>query len=174
MTRRIEARALAYALTPLCVLLVAGCVGYRLGTSLPPGIRTVHVSVFENKTAEPAIEFDTTQATVREFQREGTLRVAAADEADLLVAVTLLDYSLQPLGYRKDRATTANEYRITLTASLTLTERKTGRLMYAGQTVIGDTTFTVESDLAEAKRAALPLAARHLAHQLVKRVVEYW
>lgn len=162
------------AITVAAAAWLVGCVGYQLGTSLPPNVRTIHVPVFQNKTEEPNIEFDTTQAAVREFQRDGTLSLAAAEEADLVLTMVLTDYELQPLRYREDRATTANEYRMTLTALMTVTYQTTGETMYKDCPVTGECTFTTEADLTEAKTEALPTAARDLAHQTVKRIVEYW
>ena len=44
-------------LTVLC-----GCVGYRLGSTLPPGIRTIYVPTFKNESGEPQVESETSRA----------------------------------------------------------------------------------------------------------------
>ena len=157
----------------LILALFGGCVGYRLGTMLPPGIETVHVPTFVNESGEPELEGRTTSETVREFQRDGTLRIAGADEADAVLRVTLAGYKLEPLRYRRDRAKTAREYRLTLTADLAIEKTASGKVILEKR-VRGESTFEFDGDLSSAKRTALPNAARDLAHDIVESVVEYW
>ena len=55
MKRMRQAMVLLIALVPL----LGGCLGYRLGTTLPPGIRSLHVPTFVNLTGEPGLESET-------------------------------------------------------------------------------------------------------------------
>ena len=61
------------------ISLLCGCAGYRLGTLLPPEIKTIHVPTFVNKTREPALEAETTGAAISEFQKDGTLRITDSE-----------------------------------------------------------------------------------------------
>jgi hypothetical protein len=153
---------------------VHGCLGYRLGTTLPEGIRSIHVPTFVNECGEPDLEFTVTQATIREFRRDGSLKIAAAEEADAILEATLKSFELKPLRYSSDNATEANEYRLTLTVSIALKEKGTGRTLTENTELQGDSTFELEGDIALAKTAALPAAARDLAHDIVESVVEAW
>jgi hypothetical protein len=151
----------------------AGCAGYRLGSTLPPGLRSVHVPVFVNRTAEPQLENDATQAAMAEFQKDGTLRVAPAAEADAVLEVELTAFGLEPLRYDRDRAKTAVEYRARISARLVFKENRTGEVLMS-KTVEGESTFVPTGDLSTAKRTAIPAAAADLAHDIVEAVVEYW
>jgi hypothetical protein len=151
----------------------AGCLGYRVGSSLPPGIRSVHIPAFVNRTAEPQLDGETTRAAIQEFQKDGTLRVAEAADADATLIVELVSYGLEPLRYEPDRARTTSEYRLRIGARLTFQRRGVVKPMIE-RVVAGETTFQPAGDLAFAKAAALPAAARDLAHQIVKNVVEFW
>ena len=153
---------------------LSGCAGYRLGNSLPPGIHSVCINPFANKTKEAGIESTATQKAVQEFQRDGTLKVATAAEADLILDVTLVEYVLEPIRYTGTDATKANEYRLTLRADLVLKNQKTGKTMLDKVRVSGESTFTAESDVAQAKQNALPNTSADLAHNIVEQVVEYW
>ncbi|MFC1498079.1 LPS assembly lipoprotein LptE [Verrucomicrobiota bacterium] len=162
----------------LCTLLVFvvtlnGCVGYRLGSTLPSYIKTIHVPTFINKCNEPMLETETTQAAVREFQKDGTLRVTGAVEADLLLSVTLVDYDLRSLRFGKNQAKATKEYRLKITAEINCKDRLTGKVMIRKQ-VQGEATFEPSGDLSSAKRSALPEAARDLAHDIVENIVEAW
>jgi hypothetical protein len=152
---------------------LAGCAGYRLGTTLPPDVRSVHVPTFVNRTGEPLVEAETTRATVQELQRDGTLKVRSADEADVVLAATVVDFYLEPLRYEKDASRTVREYRLRLTADIVLKSRRTGDELFAGR-VQGESTFEPGGDLSSAKRQALPAAARDLAHDIVESIVEFW
>lgn len=154
-------------------LCLSGCVGYRLGSTLPPDLRTLHVPPFANKCGEPLIEIETTQATIQDFQKDGTLRIVDADRADAILEVALVKYVLEPLRYEKDRSKTTKEYRLQITADVTLTRAGTNKILTRSQ-ALGETTFLPGSDLTSAKRAALPAAAVDLAHHIVQSVVEYW
>jgi hypothetical protein len=164
---------LGAAVTAL-VLATGGCVGYRLGSMLPPDIKTVYVTTFVNRTSEPQLEARTTGATIAEFQKDATLKVVSGlAAADTRLDVTLLRFSEQPLRYQSDRPKTADEYRITIKAEIVFRRVSTGVVLVKKQ-VEGDATFVVRGDLTSSKRAAIPEAARDLAHDIVESVVESW
>ena len=166
-------RVLLCACSVTVVLLVAGCAGYTLGTSLPANIRTVHVPLFVNRSGEPDIEGEVTTAVIQEFQREGTLSVVGKEEADSVLVVRLVDYSLKPLRYSEDNVMETREYRLTLTARMILKGRETDGVIVRGH-VSGETTFEAPGDLGVAKRSALPDVSADLARHIVERVVEAW
>ena len=157
------------------LFLNAGCtaLGYRVGSSLPPGIEVVHVPAFKNRTAEPRLELGATQATIAQIQRDGTLTIGDMDKADVVLDVVLTDFSLTPLRYERDTATTASEYRMTIMADVKLVRRGDKVVMARGR-VKGEADFEPTGDLSTAKRDTLPQAERDLAHQIVKSVVEFW
>lgn len=153
----------------------AGCVGYRLGSMLPPDVRTVYVESFINRTEEPLIEVEVTRAAINEIQRDGSLRVArSAEDADAILRVTLAEYTLTPLAFRADRPTATDEYRLTLGAAVLLTRHTTGEVIVEAPKVTGETTFLLSGDLTSAKKGALPAAASDLGRRIVASLVEAW
>ena len=161
------------SVTVIALLLPAGCAGYRIGSTLPPGINVIHIPTFINNTSEPRLEIETTQAAIREIQRDGTLSISDLDKSDIVLHATLVDFKLEPLRYESDRSTTTREYRLTITADLTVTQRLTQEVL-TRNTVQGETDFIPTGDLSSAKREALPAAAKDLAHDIVESIVEYW
>lgn len=156
-------------------LLNVGCtaLGYRVGTTLPPGIEVVHIPSFENKSGEPRLELGATQATIAQIQRDGTLTVGDLAKSDVILEVVLTEFSLTPLRYDSDTATTTSEYRMTIRADVKLVHR-TSQKVLTSNSVKGEADFVPTSDLSTAKRDALPAAESDLAHQIVKSVVEFW
>lgn len=176
MNRRFYHRTLAcMAAVAVAGIITQGCagLGYRLGSTLPEDIKTIHVPTFINDTDEPRLETETTQAAIREFRRDGTLRVVPAGQADTLLTVRLTGLDLKPVRYDEDRVKTTSEYRMNIEA-LVRFERAEGGEVLLERRLYGDTTFEPRGDLASAKRAAIPDAARDLAHDIVESFVEYW
>lgn len=155
-------------------LLTSGCAGYRLGSMLPADIKTVYVPTFVNKTREPLIEVQTTQKAIQEFQRDGSLKVASRETADAILEVTILDYDTVPVRYDSDRRSTAETYRLWLTAQVVMKRTKDGTVIAENARIRGQTVFEVFGDLTSSKTRALPLAAEDLAHNIVETVVEVW
>lgn len=157
----------------LC-LLACGCTGYKLGNTLPPGLSAITIPVFINETKEPGLETRVTAATIQEFQKDGSLKVVQKEQANCILEVRVKKSELEPLRYRRDQATTANEYRLTLSADVVLRKLPGNEILVNSQGVIGFTTFTALTDLPSARRAALPKASADLGQRIVKCVVEYW
>ena len=155
------------------VLVTSGCAGYRLGATLPPGIKSVHVPAFINHSGESQLDTEATRAATQEFQRDGNLRLASADKADAVLRVSLTRFTLEPLRYDRNDTKRAREYRIRITADLALEKGGPGQTVLK-QTVQGEATFDFTGDLSSAKMRAMPAACRDLAHHIVSAVVEYW
>lgn len=156
------------------ILNLSGCVGYQLGSMLPDDIRTVCIPTFVNETDEPNIEIETTQATIREFQQDGSLQVVACEEADAILEVVLKEYELEPISYEKNRETTAEEYRIWIKASYVFRKQAGDVVVSEAPNIRGQSTVDFTGDLSLMKRTELPATARDLAHEIVERVVETW
>jgi hypothetical protein len=166
-------KLLASAIVLACALL-PGCAGYRLGSMLPPDIKLVHVPTFINKTSEPQLEIATTRFALQEFQKDGSLKLSSAEEADAILEVKLTDYKLAPLQYDSNRPTAALEYRITLYASIVLTRKRDGKVIAENPRCFGEGAFPVVGDLSSSKLTGLPIAAKDLAHDIVQKVTEVW
>jgi hypothetical protein len=166
-----------FSVVAVCMLMTAlimsGCSGYRLGSSLPPGIKSVYVPAFKNTSGEPQIDTAATQAALQEFQRDGTLEVADASFADTVLNVTITKFSLEAVRFEADSRKTAKEYRLRLDAEFVFSKSATGEVLQKRK-VFGETLFEAAGDLPSAKRAAIPDASRDLAHQIVTTVVEFW
>jgi hypothetical protein len=158
----------------LLPFLLGGCAGYQYGTSLPNNYKSICVKTFVNKTGEPNLEFPATTAALREFQADGSLTVSDASSADLILEIVLSDAQFDAVRFAKKRTETGNEYRMTVEAILTLTDRKTGAVLIQQRKVQGDSTFASVGDSQQARLNAQPRVCQDLAHQIVKNVVEFW
>lgn len=152
---------------------IPGCLGYKLGSSLPGDIQTIYVATFINGCNEPLIEVEATNATIAEFQKDGTLRIARTGHADVILECTLNNITLAPIRFDRSDKTEPNEWRLTLGASFVL--KRTGTFEIIGKdAVTGETTFSYGGSFVTAKKSAIPEASADLAKRIVEKVVEIW
>jgi len=157
----------------LAMFFFTGCAGYRLGSTLPPDIKTIYVPLFANKSREPLVENQATAATIAELQKDGTLKVVNAEKADVILECTVIAISLNPLQYSRTDVTKPNEYRLTISASFTLKSVRDKEVL-CDASVIGESTFPFYGNLTSAKQSAMPRAAEDLAKRIVEKAIEAW
>jgi len=163
----------AWSLWPLLAGLATGCAGYRLGPTdgQPAGARSIEVHPFVNQTVEPRLSEAVTAALRREFQRDGTFRLATREAGDLVVSGVITRFERRELSFLPDDILTVQDYRVDLTAHVTVRERASQRVLL-DQPVQGQTLLRVGTDLSSAERQALPLLAHDLARHVVALVAD--
>lgn len=149
----------------LLVALLAGGCGYSLRPSLPPGIRTVHIPVLENRTLEPGIESFVTQALTQALVTSGLARIAtSAQTADGILEGQIVEYSLASLAF--DRTANVTQYRLQIGLSLTLRDRSKNQVIWrqeriterADFPVTGQVTATIAREEDAVRRAAVDVS----------------
>jgi outer membrane lipopolysaccharide assembly protein LptE/RlpB len=154
-------------------LLLSGCAGYRVGSTLDPAIKTVSLSIV-NQTDEPSIEVAVMKALRAELQMDGRLVVRSKETADVALTVTLNTFSLEALAYGYNEGSLAREYRMTIAASAVLADGETREVILESPVVRGETEFPYNADLTSSKRGSMPDAASDLARKVVSTVVTAW
>ena len=165
----------AFALL-LPTFLLAGCAGYKLGPATPGYLRDVHsiaVPTFANSTLTPRIEVLVTSTVIKQFQQDGTFRIASADTADATLKAEIVGVGRSPARSVRGNVLSTTEFNLTLTVKYTLLGRD-GKVLGSPGAVAGNTSFFVGSDINTDERQALPLAAEELARHLVSQLSEGW
>ena len=162
-----------FLLFPVLALILSGCAGYHVGSTLDKSIKTVSLTIV-NKTDEPSIEVAVMKALRAELQMDGRLEVRSQNEADVVLSVTLKKFDLHALAFQRKQGSLAREYRMTMTASAVLSDAETGKVILENPVVLGESDFPYGADLTSAKRSALPDAAGDLARKVVSTVVTAW
>lgn len=123
--RRLFAAAAAASILSACGYAL---VGTGKGT-LPQDVQTVWVPAFINDTPVVGLEQRFTSAVLRELSARGRLKPAPnLEAADALLAGRVTGYSLQPVRFGADGR--ALEYQVLITARITLTDRKSGTVLF--------------------------------------------
>jgi hypothetical protein len=160
-------------LLPVLALILSGCAGYRVGSSLPESIQSVSIAV-ENKTDEPSVEVQVMKSLRAELQMDGRLDVRPQSDADAILTVTLNRYQLTPVAFDHKQGSLAREYRVTLSARAVLSDAATGEVILETPMVLGEEDFDYAGDLTSAKMRALPAAADDMARKVISTVVTAW
>jgi hypothetical protein len=153
--------------------LFAGCAGYHLGpvNGAVAGEKSVEIFPFNNQTLQPRLGDAVTQALRERLQTDGTYHLATHGDANVVVTGVITGYHRFGMSYLNTDATTAQSYRINITAHVVAREPADGKLLL-DKDVTGYTLVTVGTDLASAERQVQPLLAEDLAQNIAELITE--
>jgi hypothetical protein len=159
----------------ICVtaFLSAGCAGYHLGpvNGAVAGEKSVEIVPFNNQTLQPRLGDAVTQALRERMQTDGTYRLATRDPGDIVVTGVIASYRREGVSFLRTDVTTAENYRVELTAHVTARDRATGKVLF-DKNVKGYTLVQVGTDLADSERQSTPLLAEDLARNITELLTE--
>ncbi|MBM4311478.1 MAG: hypothetical protein FJ119_11115 [Deltaproteobacteria bacterium] len=123
--------ARSYVLSAVLVCICLSGCGYRLARFDNPeldGITTIAIPYFQNKSFEPGIDAIFTHAFVNQFVETKRLQVVGDGEADAVLRGVIKRVDDDSLALTRDRR--ALEWRVWVTISVVVEERKTGRVLW--------------------------------------------
>lgn len=160
----------------LCSLLIlSSCCYHMAGTGghLTPGMKSVFIPVFENKTMEPIVEEELTPAVIREFLHDGRIEVVDRSRADMVLEGSVVSYKETPVSF--DASQNVREYRITVTTHLILL--KNNSLSLWEKDITSTAEYAVDSNVMKTrveKLKALREIARNLSEEVADRMLLGW
>ncbi len=158
-------------ITLLCFLLPIGC-GYQMvgkETHVPPGLNSLAIPTFKNRTFEPGIEVPFTQAFLREFIQDRRVNVVSRAEADSVLEGVIKHFYIYSVSY--DKSGLVIEYQTDVILDLTL-KKRTGEVIWEEKGFSESRWFRASSDVLsnEAnKAAALQQIGRFVAERIRNR-----
>ncbi len=164
------------ALLALISVVLSGCAGYRIGPVQPTimeGVTTIGVPTFVNDTLEPRIEVLITSTVIKQFQQDGTYRIASDEDSDVVLLGTIKDITRRRARSVRGNVAATREFELTLEIEYSVIDRVTGKLLFR-QSADGRTTFFVGGDVQQDERQALGLASEEAAVQIVSQLSEGW
>jgi outer membrane lipopolysaccharide assembly protein LptE/RlpB len=99
-------------------------------THLPPGLTSIAVPTFSNRTLEPGIEISFTQGFLREFINDRRVKVVTRGEADSILDGVIKSFDIYSVAY--DKSGIALEYQTTVVIDLTL-KKQSGEILWQEQ-----------------------------------------
>lgn len=146
--------------------------GYRFagGGSLPAGITSISVKMFENRTAETGVENIITNDLIYEFTRHEQVVVAGSDKADAILTGVVQSISERTISHRGEY--TSNERRVVLNMDLRLTH-KSGGVIWSAKAVSENEAYQVmpeKQSTERNKRVAIETLSKRLAENIFNRL----
>ncbi|HXZ35567.1 MAG TPA: LptE family protein [Thermodesulfobacteriota bacterium] len=155
-------------------LCLAGC-GYQLRgreTNLPPGIYSVAVPIFANRTDQTGIETEVTRALVEKFISTKRLSVGPRNSADSLLTGTVKSFTTFPVAVVSSTQS-ATEYRATVILEYSFQGQKDGKVLFREEIsewrnypVVSDLNVTEQNKL-DAIRSISVLLAERIHEQIL-------
>ncbi|MGH7729898.1 MAG: LptE family protein [Candidatus Eiseniibacteriota bacterium] len=167
-------RALGAALAAAAVAAVS--CAYTTSTALLPShLKTVAVPVFENATTEYTLEQEVTDAVIARFVADNHLKVVDERSANAVVKGRITAYRNAVFGF--SQAAQAQEYRVTLAASVTFKDQVKNRELWSEADMVKTANYYVVNtpgDSAKTELDGRKRAIDKLAEEIVARSVEGW
>jgi len=158
----------------LAFLCLAGC-GYQVRgreTNLPPGIYSVSIPIFANRTDQTGIETEVTRALVEKFISTKRLSVGPRNSADSLLTGTVKSFTTFPVAVVSSTLS-ATEYRATLILEYSFQGLKDGKVLFREEMsewrnypVVSDLNVTEQNKL-DAIRSISVLLAERIHEQIL-------
>ena len=160
----------------LACLGLSGCLGYHIGPAKPYYLRDIHtiaIPTFTNKTLIPRVEVLVTDTVIKQFQQDGTYRIASGESADATLKGEIIRISRSPARSVRGNVLATSEFNLAMRLNYRLVGPD-GKLLGPPGEVVGTTSFFVGTDVTTDERQALPLATEELANRLVTQLSEGW
>lgn len=156
-------------------LALAGCGVYSASSGrVDESIRKVSVQYLENRTPEPDIGVDLTDAIILALQTDNTLRVVDEGSADSIISGRVLRYRMNEMAARADDLT-VNEYQVQIVVVLDFTVRSTGETIFKDKRFNGTGTYVLDDPTGLTdEQTAKEEAGQDIVKDILAIVVEDW
>jgi hypothetical protein len=147
--------------------------GYSFSGTLPEGVATVRIPVFENYTYETGLDAELTEALIKEVQRSTGLRVVQGEGADTVLAGVITSMNLRRLSL--DRQTGfAQELAVTITADFEWKDARSGKVLVARRNYASTDTFVASRPTSERLETGRHGAVQRLAKDIASELRSGW
>lgn len=149
--------------------------GYAVGTgsAFSRDIRTVHVPIFQNDTYAKGLEFELTDAVIKEIQRTTPWKVTSSGNADTLLEATITDADLQRLTTQRDSGLT-QEQAVSVTVSFNWRDTRSGKTLVGREKFTASDTFIPAYPVRERIEVGETGAIQKMARDMVAELRSSW
>jgi outer membrane lipopolysaccharide assembly protein LptE/RlpB len=154
--------------------VVTGC-GYHfkgMGLKAPEGVRTIAITMLENRTSESGIETVFTGDLSYEFTRSKILRVVDKNAADAVLSGKVSSLSVDTISHTASYA--SDERRAVITLDLSL-RRADGNVIWADSALSDNEAFKVDASNKFAternRRVAIEAISKRVAEKIHNRIL---
>jgi hypothetical protein len=161
----------------LLAALAAGCGVYGFSSSLLPGhIRSVAVTVFDNRTERGDLATALADSLTEAFLSDHTLQVAGEKAADSWVEGTFLEYRRQP--FTVDENEQVLEYKVEIALEVRFVDVRKNQVIWEDPRLVQWATYVfapgAQGAQAESEEAGIGRVLAKLTDDILNRTVEGW
>ena len=147
--------------------------GYAFEADYDRDIRTVSVPVFENQTFAHGLEYDLTEAIIKEIHRSTPWKVAVGDQADAALSGAVTNVRNRRLSTQADSGL-VQEMAVELTVSFEWKRRASGEILVARRGFRSGESFVPVPDVAERIEMGQRAAVQEMAVRIVRELRSGW
>jgi hypothetical protein len=155
----------------LALLSLGACLYSFAGGGLPPNVRTMAISTFDNQTPSPDIPKELYDQMNRELRRRLGVRDAPADRADAVVRGAIVSYDADvPVSFSSNpnQAISAHR-RLQMTIDVEIVDQSNGRTLFSNKALREEAEYQERAE-AEGRKAAI----QKLVEKIVEGVQSNW
>ncbi len=157
----------------IIILTLAGCSHYGFSPSVKTHLSTVAVPILGNETLEFGVEQDLTDAIIREFTNDNSLRVVGEEEADSILRGAIVAYERPVMSY--DAGGNPREYKVRIVARLTYEDLRKKLTVWEGE-IDGWAVYSVDGEGGSltTEQEARVAAVVKLGQDVLAQTVQGW
>ena len=161
----------ASLLCAMVLAFLAGCAGYNWKPSVPEAMRTVSVPVFVNESGVTGLGSEITRQTLREFEREGTMRIRRTGQSAIEVQGVVKSSLSRIVAYERKTGSRNREHEFKVVAEVSVIDKRAGTVLIDNRRYTARTAFFGHDDKLTGEREASGRIAEDLARQIVDDVL---
>lgn len=173
--RSVLVLALFAAATSLagCTSTGEGLFGYSAQELYPDNVRTVAVEIFDNKTFYRDVEFDVTEALIKEIERRTPYKVTNRSTADTLLTGTVQNVQQRVLSRQID-AGIPTEVQVIVSCRFEWKDLRSGKVLRERGSITGTGEHVPTYPVSEPYEVARHTASQELARDIVSVMRRDW
>lgn len=163
----------AVALVWGCEKSGKGLLGYGTGELYDSSYRTVSVPIFENRSFERGVEFDLSEALIKEIELRTPYKVTTSDRADTMLTGTVTSVTRNVLSRTTDGGI-PQEVQVAVAVSFEWKDLRTSQVIRKRSSIIGTGEHIPARTLSEPYERAQHEAVAELARDIVSVMRDDW
>ena len=176
---RTYSRTLALVIVTGMALVGGGCAsdgssnGYSATEIYDSDIRTVSVDILANRSFYREVEFQLTEAIIKQIEQRTPYKVTQKAGADTIITGTILDVDQRLLSRTFDGGIT-QEAQIVVTASIEWKDLRTGKVLRKRSRIQGTGEYVPTRPVGEPSAVAIHAAVDELSRDVVSVMQSDW
>lgn len=164
-------KVVAWAVVLFAVLLSGCATSYAWKSRVPDAMRSVYVASFRNESGVMELGALSTRQVSREFQREGTFKLAADGEAALEIQGCVKGISVGNIAYDRRMLIRFSSLQLKMRAIVSVVDKNNGAVLVDNKEYLVEAPTVVCHDATTAERDASGRLADELARAVVDDVL---